>query len=105
MFFVDGLIGALTVMLIWIYLPKDRPHADASVVRELIAFTRPQVLLTLLIAASGFGGMFSIFSLYRRDRDRLRPYAGGDGARHHGPVRPRHELPAISSARASPTGR
>ena len=29
---------------------------------ELIAFARPQVLLTLLMAAAGFGGMFSIFS-------------------------------------------
>ena len=62
MFFVDGLIGALTFALISIYLPKDKPHAEASVARELIAFTRPQVLLTLLLAASGFGGMFSIFS-------------------------------------------
>jgi DHA1 family inner membrane transport protein len=62
MFFVDGLIGALTFLLISIYLPKDRPHKDASVARELIAFTRPQVLLTLLLAASGFGGMFAIFS-------------------------------------------
>ncbi len=62
MFFVDGLIGALTFALISIYLPRDKPHAEASVARELIAFTRPQVLLTLLLAASGFGGMFSIFS-------------------------------------------
>ena len=62
MFFVDGLIGALTFTLISIYLPRDKPHAQASVARELIAFTRPQVLLTLLLAAAGFGGMFSIFS-------------------------------------------
>jgi DHA1 family inner membrane transport protein len=62
MFFVDGLIGALTVALIWFYLPRDRPAANAGVTRELIAFTRPQVLLTLLVAATGFGGMFSIFS-------------------------------------------
>jgi len=62
MFFVDGLIGALTFALISIYLPRDKPHPEASVARELIAFTRPQVLLTLLLAASGFGGMFSIFS-------------------------------------------
>jgi MFS transporter, DHA1 family, inner membrane transport protein len=62
MFLVDGLIGALTVSLIWRYLPKDRPAADMGVIRELVAFTRPQVLLTLLLAASGFGGMFAIFS-------------------------------------------
>ena len=62
MFFVDGLIGVLTVALIWLFLPKDRPAQEAGVMRELIAFTRPQVLLTLLVAATGFGGMFSIFS-------------------------------------------
>ncbi len=62
MFVAVGLIGALTVTLIWIYLPRDKPAAGASVVRELIAFTHPQVLLTLAIAATGFGGMFSIFS-------------------------------------------
>jgi DHA1 family inner membrane transport protein len=62
MFLVDGLIGALTMALIWMYLPRDRPVEGAGVMRELVAFTRPQVLLTLLMAATGFGGMFSIFS-------------------------------------------
>ena len=62
MFLVDGLIGALTVALIALYLPKDYPPKNAGVKRELVAFTRPQVLLTLLIAATGFGGMFSILS-------------------------------------------
>jgi DHA1 family inner membrane transport protein len=32
------------------------------VLRELVAFTHPQVLLTLALAATGFGGMFSVFS-------------------------------------------
>jgi DHA1 family inner membrane transport protein len=62
MFLVDALIGALTVTLLAVYLPKDHPPKNAGVKRELVAFTRPQVLLTLLIAATGFGGMFSIFS-------------------------------------------
>ncbi len=62
MFLAVGLMGALTVTLIWIYLPRDKPAAGASVVRELVAFTHPQVLLTLALAATGFGGMFSIFS-------------------------------------------
>ena len=62
MFLAVGLIGALTVTLIWIFLPRDKPAANASVVRELVAFTHPQVLLTLTMAATGFGGMFSIFS-------------------------------------------
>jgi DHA1 family inner membrane transport protein len=62
LFFAVGGIGALTVTLIWLYLPRDRPAEGASVARELIAFTHPQVLLTLTLAATGFGGMFSIFS-------------------------------------------
>ncbi len=62
MFLAVGLIGAVTVTLIWIYLPRDKPAAGASVVRELVAFTHPQVLLTLALAATGFGGMFAIFS-------------------------------------------
>ena len=62
LFLTDGAIGALTVALIWRFLPQDQPQAAASVARELIAFTRPQVLLTLAMAASGFGGMFAILS-------------------------------------------
>ena len=62
MFLAVGLIGVLTVTLIWIYLPRDTPAEGASVVRELVAFTHPQVLLTLTLAATGFGGMFAIFS-------------------------------------------
>ncbi|MFC0481803.1 MFS transporter [Gellertiella hungarica] len=62
MFFAVGGIGALTVLLIWIYLPRDRAPEGAGVMRELVAFTHPQVLLTLTLAATGFGGMFSIFS-------------------------------------------
>ena len=62
MFFAVGLIGVLTVALIWVYLPRDEPADGAGVVRELIAFTHPQVLLTLALAATGFGGMFAVFS-------------------------------------------
>ncbi|MDR3494712.1 MAG: MFS transporter [Ancalomicrobiaceae bacterium] len=62
MFLSVGIIGTLTVMLLWLHLPDDQPHENAGVMRELIAFTHPQVLLTLLMAATGFGGMFSIFS-------------------------------------------
>jgi MFS transporter, DHA1 family, inner membrane transport protein len=62
MFWTVGLIAVLTVTLIWIYLPKDRVVEGASIARELGAFTRPQVWLTLALAASGFGGMFAIFT-------------------------------------------
>jgi DHA1 family inner membrane transport protein len=59
--FVGG-IGGLTVVLIWFYLPKDEVEEGASIARELSAFYRPQVWLTLGMAATGFGGMFAIFS-------------------------------------------
>ncbi|MCY1664129.1 MFS transporter [Rhizobium sp. SL86] len=55
-------IGAITVALIAIYLPKDKVAEGASIRRELSAFTRLQVWLCFAVAAVGFGGMFSIFS-------------------------------------------
>lgn len=62
MFWAVGLIAALTVTLIWIYLPQDKVVHGASIARELGAFKRPQVWLTLALCATGFGGMFAIFS-------------------------------------------
>ena len=62
MFWSVGLIAALTVTLIWLYLPQDDIVEGASIARELGAFARPQVWLTLAVAATGFGGMFAIFS-------------------------------------------
>ena len=62
MFWAVGLIAALTVTLIWVYLPQDKVVDGASIARELGAFARPQVWLTLAVAATGFGGMFAIFS-------------------------------------------
>lgn len=61
-FLFVGAIGVLTVALIWSYLPQDEVEEGASIARELSAFSRPQVWLTLGIAAAGFGGMFAIFS-------------------------------------------
>ncbi|MBY5625180.1 MFS transporter [Rhizobium leguminosarum] len=57
-----GVLGLLTVALIWFYVPKDRVSAEAGFLRELGAFRRPQVWLTLGIAAVGYGGMFAMFS-------------------------------------------
>ncbi|WP_414901730.1 MFS transporter [Rhizobium cremeum] len=61
-FLMVGAIGGLTVVLIALYLPKDKVAEGASIRRELGAFGRLQVWLTLAVAAVGFGGMFSIFS-------------------------------------------
>ncbi|NLS02909.1 MFS transporter [Rhizobium sp. P32RR-XVIII] len=57
-----GVIGLVTVALIWYYVPRDQVDDGASFLRELGAFRRPQVLLTLGIAAVGYGGMFAMFS-------------------------------------------
>ncbi|KQV63865.1 MFS transporter [Rhizobium sp. Root1220] len=61
-FTVVGIIGLMTVALIWVYVPRDRVAKGASFKRELGAFKRPQVLLTLATASVGFGGMFAMFS-------------------------------------------
>ncbi len=57
-----GFMGALTVLLIWLFLPKDKVQEGASPMRELGAFKRRQVWFTLGIGAVGFGGLFSVFS-------------------------------------------
>ena len=62
---LGGILGqaaALTVALIWMFLPKDRVQEGASPMRELGAFKRKQVWFTLGIGAVGFGGLFSVFS-------------------------------------------
>ena len=61
-FMLVAAFGALSVVLIAIYMPKDRVAEGASMRRELSAFTRLQVWLAFAVAAVGFGGMFSIFS-------------------------------------------
>jgi DHA1 family inner membrane transport protein len=62
LFVFVGAVGALTVALLWATLPRDIPEAGATARGELAALRRPQVLLTLLFAAVGFGGMFAVFS-------------------------------------------
>ncbi len=61
-FMMVGAIGLATMLLIALFLPKDRVEGGASIARELGALKRIQVWLSLGVAAVGFGGMFSIFS-------------------------------------------
>lgn len=61
-FWLVGGIGFICVAMVAFYKPKDKVEVGASVWRELGAFKRIQVWLTLGIAAVGFGGMFSVFS-------------------------------------------
>ncbi len=55
-------LGIMTVVLVTLFVPScpGNPHATGR--RELRAFTRVQVWLTLLVGAVGFGGMFAMYS-------------------------------------------
>lgn len=55
-------IGAVAIALIWGFVPTDRRNPAAGMLRELTAFRRKQVWLTLGIGAIGFGGMFAVYS-------------------------------------------
>jgi MFS transporter, DHA1 family, inner membrane transport protein len=57
-----GLFALLTVALVWLFVPFDKPDAGAGVLRELGALKRRQVWLTLAIGAIGFGGMFAVYA-------------------------------------------
>ena len=61
-FAVVAVLALLTVLLVALYAPHDRPHPDASPMRELGALGNRQVWLTLAIAAIGFGGLFSVYT-------------------------------------------
>ncbi|WP_288500965.1 MFS transporter [uncultured Erwinia sp.] len=57
-----GVIGLVTCMLILRFVPATSADSDAHPLRELGALKNSQVLLTLLVGAIGFGGMFAVFS-------------------------------------------
>jgi MFS transporter, DHA1 family, inner membrane transport protein len=61
-FVLVGAIAALACVLIRRGVPDHPAAHGASPLRELGALARPQVWLTLGIAAVGFGGMFAVFS-------------------------------------------
>lgn len=60
-----GLVAAvalLTVLLVWLVVPRQQPDKGASPMRELGALRNEQVWLTLGIGAIGFGGMFAVYT-------------------------------------------
>lgn len=61
-FVLVGVIATLACVLIRRGVPDVPAAHGASPLRELSAFLRPQVWLTLGVAAIGFGGMFAVFS-------------------------------------------
>ncbi|WNG62886.1 MFS transporter [Archangium gephyra] len=57
-----GIGGALLAFLLPLTVPSLAADEDASPVKELSAFGRVQVWLTLATAAIGFAGMFAVYS-------------------------------------------
>ena len=57
-----GAMAVVAMVLIRYGVPDQPAEANASPLRELSALARPQVWITLAIAATGFGGMFCVFS-------------------------------------------
>lgn len=55
-------LGLLTVVLVLAYVPRCPGDPAATGRRELAAFGRAQVWLTLLVGAIGFGGMFAVYT-------------------------------------------
>lgn len=61
-FALVGIIGACTVLLVFLYLPLNRQEAQSNPLTELKAFNKKSVWLALGIGSVGFAGMFCVFS-------------------------------------------
>jgi DHA1 family inner membrane transport protein len=61
-FFVVSALALATVTLVALYAPRDAGDPGASPMRELTALGKPQVWLTLLTGAIGFGGLFAVYT-------------------------------------------
>jgi DHA1 family inner membrane transport protein len=57
-----AVLALVTVGLIRVFVPSIPGDPEATGRRELTAFAKPQVWLTLLAGAVGFGGMFAVYS-------------------------------------------
>jgi MFS transporter, DHA1 family, inner membrane transport protein len=55
-------LALVTVVMVVAWVPALPGNPEATGRRELTAFAKPQVWLTLLAGAIGFGGMFAVYS-------------------------------------------
>ena len=55
-------LAVATVAAVLAFVPSSPGRSKVTVATELAALRRPQVLLTLLVATVGFGGMFAVYS-------------------------------------------
>lgn len=61
-FGIVAVLALMTMALVALFAPRHSSAPDSSPMRELTAFKRPQVLLTLLTGVIGFGGMFCVYT-------------------------------------------
>jgi DHA1 family inner membrane transport protein len=61
-FALVALIGAVTLIGLWYSLPHMVLMPATNPLTELGALVNPQVMLTLLLGAVGFGGMFCVYT-------------------------------------------
>ncbi|MCW2782379.1 MAG: major facilitator superfamily 1 [Marmoricola sp.] len=61
-YYAVAVLGLITVSMIVLFVPSIPGDPEATGRRELRAFSRIQVWLTLLAGAIGFGGMFALYS-------------------------------------------
>jgi DHA1 family inner membrane transport protein len=59
---IVAVIGITTMILVWFRVPFVAALEGAAPREELRALAKPQVWLTLMIGAVGFGGMFAVYS-------------------------------------------
>ncbi len=61
-YWLVAVLGLATVALVLAFVPATDGDRSATWRRELAALRRPQVVLTLLAGALGFGGMFAVYT-------------------------------------------
>ncbi|MXO64302.1 MFS transporter [Altericroceibacterium endophyticum] len=61
-FMIVAVLAMITVTLVAIFATHDKGDPESSPLRELGALKNPQVLLTLLTGAIGFGGLFAVYT-------------------------------------------
>ncbi len=57
-----AVLGLITIMALWLALPKGEPGTPPDVRRELKVLTRPEVLLAMGTTVLGAGAMFTLYT-------------------------------------------
>jgi len=57
-----AVLGVLTLLLVWLFVPRVQMAADTSLRSELSALRDGRIWFILAIGAIGFGGMFAVYT-------------------------------------------